>query len=123
MTSPADPFRQRGHRHARGPAATVTMTSTAPFPTLTASGERYGVTVSTNRRSCARNVRFYTLIFSVVFMLILSDREQVAADSAAATIRAIYQPSASPATAVWLGTARPQAGPGQARQGSQSGGQ
>ena len=31
--------------------------------------------MSTNRRSRARNVRFYVLILSVVFMLILSDRE------------------------------------------------
>ena len=32
--------------------------------------------MSTNRRSRTRNVRFYVLILSVVFMLILSDREQ-----------------------------------------------
>ena len=38
--------------------------------------EHYGVTVSVNRRSRARNVRFYVLILSVVFMFILSDREQ-----------------------------------------------
>jgi transposase-like protein len=35
--APADPSRQPGHRHARGPAATLTMTTTAPFPALTAS--------------------------------------------------------------------------------------
>jgi hypothetical protein len=93
------------------------MTSTAPFPALTASGERYGVTVSTNRRSRARNVRFYVLILSVVFMLILSDPEQVAADSAAATIKAIYQPSASPATAVWLGTGTTAGWPGSGEAG------
>jgi len=33
-------------------------------------------TVSTNRRSRVRNIRSYVLILSVVFMLILSDREQ-----------------------------------------------
>jgi putative transposase len=33
--------------------------------------------MSTNRRSRARNVRFYVLILSVVFMLILSDREHL----------------------------------------------
>ena len=49
------------------------MTTTAPFPALTAHREHYGATVSTNRRSRARNVRFYVLISSVVFMLILSD--------------------------------------------------
>ena len=40
--------------------------------------EHYGVTVSVNRRSRARNVRFYVLILSVVFMFILSDREHPA---------------------------------------------
>ena len=30
-------LRQPGHRHARSPAATLTMTTTAPFPALTAS--------------------------------------------------------------------------------------
>jgi len=40
--------------------------------------------VSTNRRSRARNVRFYVLILSVVFMLILSDREHINAAAVAA---------------------------------------
>ena len=72
--APADLSRQPGHRHARGPAATLTMTTTAPFPRRSPRHrEHRGATVSTNRRSRARNVRFYVLILSVVFMLILSD--------------------------------------------------
>ena len=34
---PADPSRQPGHRYACGPAATLAMTTTAPFPALSAS--------------------------------------------------------------------------------------
>jgi hypothetical protein len=44
--------------------------------------------VSTNRRSRARNVRFYVLILSVVFMLILSDREHAAAAACTARLHA-----------------------------------
>ena len=37
--------------------------------------------MSTNRRIHARNVRFYLLILNVAFMLILSDREQLASET------------------------------------------
>jgi hypothetical protein len=48
---------------------------------------------------------------------------RVAANCAAATIRATCQPDVSPATAVRPRRVCPQAGPGQMRQGSQNGGQ
>ena len=76
--APADLSRQPGHRHACGPAATLTRPPRRHFRRSPRHREHCGATVSTNRRSRARNVRFYVLILSVVFMLILSDREHPA---------------------------------------------
>ena len=58
--------------------------------------------MSTSRRSHARNVRFYVLILSVAFMLILSDREHSA-----------RQPHAQPRRPL-----SPHSGTGPARQGT-----
>ena len=51
-------FRQPGHCHARRPAASLTMTTTASSAPHTRHGEHCAATMSTNRRSCTPNAPF-----------------------------------------------------------------